>query len=91
MKDLIKSILHSVPRILHMKQSSKPDSLSPEERQDRKAMKERKTTKSPKTPSNAPRKPQYVPMPAKEDHCVYVREPYMLGNTLQMPLLKAIC
>lgn len=46
-----------------MKQSSKPDLLSPEERQDRKAMKERKTTKSPKTRSNAPRKPQYVPMP----------------------------
>lgn len=57
MKDLFKSILYSIPGILHMKQSSKPGSLSPGERQDRKAMKEREKQQRalkhlPKLPGN---------------------------------------
>lgn len=90
MKDLFKNILYSIPEILHMKKSSKPGSLSPGERQDRTTMKEKE--KQQRALKHLPMLPGNLnKMSAKEDHCRYVREPYMLGNTLQMPLLKAKC
>lgn len=95
MKDLFKSILYSIPGILHMKQSSKPGSLCPGGRQVRKAMKERK--KQQRALKHLPVLPGnlntflHMFLPAKEGYFRYVREPQVLGNTLQMPLLKAEC
>ena len=80
----------------HVKESSKPGLLSPGERQNRKATKEREKQRRALKHPPLPPGNQLIPnMPLKmtfrEDQCTGTGGPSVLGDTLQTPLLKAKC